>query len=111
MVNRAAWNIEARKTRMTHPDGASLARKFDLGEISTAATRMKIEAAAEILGISEATAKRWWAFCSMKITEDVPKYVAEQGIVEEEALKKEWDNNPASSRKKTASFTRSLDSF
>jgi hypothetical protein len=27
-------------------------------------------------------------FCSMKITEDVRKYAAEQGIAEEEALKK-----------------------
>ena len=27
-------------------------------------------------------------FCSMKITEYVPKYAAEQGIAEEEALKK-----------------------
>ena len=27
-------------------------------------------------------------FCSMKITEDVPKYAAEQGIADEEALKK-----------------------
>ncbi len=26
-------------------------------------------------------------FCSMKITKDVRKYTAEQGIVEEEALK------------------------
>ena len=44
------------------------------------------------------TTKRAWAksvqrrpepdFCSMKITEDVRKYAAEQGIAEEEALKK-----------------------
>ncbi len=27
-------------------------------------------------------------FCSMKITEDVRKYAAEQGIAEEEALRK-----------------------
>jgi len=27
-------------------------------------------------------------FCSMKITEDVRKYAAEQGLAEEEALKK-----------------------
>ena len=27
-------------------------------------------------------------FCNMKITEDVRKYAAEQGIAEEEALKK-----------------------
>ena len=27
-------------------------------------------------------------FCSMKITEDVRKYAAEQGVAEEEALKK-----------------------
>ena len=30
-------------------------------------------------------------FCSMKITEDVRKYVAEQGIAEEEGLKKEME--------------------
>ena len=41
----------------------------------------------------------------MEITEDVPKYAAEQGSAEEEALKWEWRKSPASSPGK-ASFTR-----
>ena len=45
-------------------------------------------------------------FCSMKITEDVRKYAAEQGIAEEEALKKAWKKNPRSSWKKARRFTR-----
>ena len=34
-------------------------------------------------------------FCSMKITEDVRKYAAEQGIAEEEALKKGMESSHA----------------
>ena len=33
-------------------------------------------------------------FCSMKITEDVRKYAAEQGIAEEDALKKRMEEKP-----------------
>ncbi len=39
-------------------------------------------------------------FCSMKITEDVRKYAAEQGITEDEALKDGMDE-------KSAEFTKS----
>jgi len=42
----------------------------------------------------------------MNITEDVREHAAEQGIAEEEALKKEWKKSPASSPRKAASFTR-----
>jgi phosphomethylpyrimidine synthase len=39
-------------------------------------------------------------FCSMKITEDVRKYAAEQGIAEEEALKRGWKRSRWSSWKR-----------
>jgi hypothetical protein len=45
-------------------------------------------------------------FCSMKITEDVRKYAAEQGIAEEEALKKGWKKSRRSSWKRARRFTR-----
>jgi hypothetical protein len=44
----------------------------------------------------------------MKITEDVRKYAAEQGIAEEEALKKGWKRSRRSSWKRARRFTRSL---
>ena len=46
----------------------------------------------------------------MKITEDVRKYAAEQGIAEEEALKKGMEENPKSLPRRAASFTRRLKS-
>jgi len=45
-------------------------------------------------------------FCSMKITEDVRKYAAEQGIAEEEALKKGMEPSQRNSWKKARKFTR-----
>jgi len=45
-------------------------------------------------------------FCSMKITEDVGKYAAEQGIAEEEALKKGMEEKSREFTGKAANFTR-----
>ena len=45
-------------------------------------------------------------FCSMKITEDVRKYAAEQGIAEEEALKKGMEEKSKEFVEKGARFTR-----
>ena len=45
-------------------------------------------------------------FCSMKITEDVRKYAAEQGIAEEEALKRGMEKSRRSSWKGARRFTR-----
>src|SRR6266704_6143370 len=45
-------------------------------------------------------------FCSMKITEDVRKYAAEQGIAEEEALKKGMEEKSKEFVKRARRFTR-----
>ena len=45
-------------------------------------------------------------FCSMKITEDVRKYAAGQGITEEEALKKGMEEKSCEFVRREASFTR-----
>ena len=51
-------------------------------------------------------------FCSMKITEDVRKYAAEQGIAEEEALKKGMEaKSKEFSSKRARRFTRRLEIF
>jgi len=42
----------------------------------------------------------------MKITEDVRKYAAEQGIAAEEALKKGMEEKSRSSKKEVQKFTR-----
>ena len=47
----------------------------------------------------------------MKTTKDVRKYAAEQGIAEEEALKKGWKKSPKSLPKKEMSFMRKRDSM
>ena len=44
----------------------------------------------------------------MKITEDIRKYDAEQGIAEEEALKNEMNDKSPGTLTKAASFTRRL---
>ncbi len=48
-------------------------------------------------------------FCSMKITEDVRKYAAEQGIAEEEALEQAWRRSRRSSWRRARRFTRRRD--
>ncbi len=50
-------------------------------------------------------------FCSMKITEDVRKYAAEQGIAEEEALKKGMEEKSKEFTEKGARFTRRCEAF
>ena len=45
-------------------------------------------------------------FCSMKITEDVRKYAAEQGVSEEEALDKGLEEKSREFSKSGRSFTR-----
>ena len=41
----------------------------------------------EYFGVKNSQGSKTAHFCSMKITEDVRKYAAEQGIAEKEALK------------------------
>ena len=50
-------------------------------------------------------------FCSMKITEDVRKYAAEQGIAEEEALNQECRKRGKSSSRRGRRSTRRRDSI
>lgn len=50
-------------------------------------------------------------FCSMKITEDVRKYAAEQEISETDTSKRKWRKNPVSSPMPERRFTRRPDSM